>query len=209
MENSTIMVKQKFNKKFLNCNKLFSQRLLGKAVALIAILSALVGANCGMTGEVPFTEYQVKALFILNFIKYVDWPDGTFADTNAPIVIGVLGENKITKDLGNSIKGRTDSRQISIRQVEKNDDLQKFQILFISASEKKRLVEILVKTKSLPVLTVGETEGFIDQGGIINFVMKEKKVRLEINARVASEAGLHISSKLLSVADVVRGKDSR
>ncbi len=177
-----------------------------RAMALLGLAAWLLGAT-GSGANLSLTEYQVKSLFLLNFTKYVDWPAGAFADTNAPVTIGVYGENKFGDDLPKAVAGKTaGGRSITVRQIEKTEDLGKCHILFISGSEKKRVAEILGRVKALPVLTVGETDQFIDQGGIINFTMKEGKVRLEINLQSARAANLQVSSKLLSVADAVQGK---
>ena len=170
------------------------------------LMFLLVGAHLGFCGEAEFTEYQVKALFLMNFTKYVDWPATAFAGTNAPITIGVYGENNFGDDLPKTVAGRkVNGRSIVIRQIDSTNDLVKCQMLFISRSEKNNEGEILRQLKVSPVLTVGENEPFTAQGGMINFVMKDGKVRLEINLAAAQQANLRISSKLLSVADVVKG----
>lgn len=180
---------------------------LKKAISLIAFCGLLFRAANVAGGEVSMTEYQVKALFLLNFTKYVDWPPVSFAGTNTPIIIGLYGEDKFGDALKQAVEGKTISgRRIILQRFEKDDESGKCHILFISDSEKKRLGEILDKIRALPVLTVGETDQFMEQGGVINFVKKEGKIRLEINLDAARQAKLEISSKLLSVADVVKGK---
>ena len=152
-------------------------------------------------------ESQVKALFLFNFAKYVDWPPAVFAGTNAPIIIGLIGEDRFGDALKKMVEGkRVSGRQILIQPIEKDSDLGKCQILFISDSEKNRLSEILDKIKALPVLTVGETDQFMESGVVINFVKKEGKIRLEINLEAARQARLEISAQLLRVADVVKGQ---
>ncbi len=179
------------------------KNLLRKAISLVAFCGLLVRAANAAGAEPSMTEYQVKALFLLNFTKYVDWPTNAFAGTNAPIVIGLYGENKFGDALTKAVEGRTVSgRQIVIQPIEKNGDPGKCQVLFISDSEKNHLGEILDNIKALPVLTVGETDQFLERGGMINFVKKEGKIQLE----GARRAKLEISSKLLGVADVVKGK---
>ena len=124
---------------------------------------------------------------------------------NSPIVIGLYGENKFGDALVKAVEGRTVSgRQIVIQPIEKNGDPGKCQILFISDSEKNRLGEILDKIKALPVLTVGETDQFMERGGMINFVKKEGRVRLEINLDAAKQTPLTISSKVLALAKIIR-----
>jgi hypothetical protein len=180
---------------------------LKKAISLIAFCGLLFRVANVAGGEVSMTEYQVKALFLLNFTKYVDWPPVSFAGTNTPIIIGLYGEDKFGDALKQAVEGKTISgRRIILQRFEKDDESGKCHILFISDSEKKRLGEILDKIRALPVLTVGETDQFMEQGGVINFVKKEGKIRLEINLDAARQAKLEISSKLLSVADVVKGK---
>ena len=123
------------------------------------------------------------------------------------MVIGVLGEGKFGGDLAKTVEGKSvQCRPILVRQIQTPEDSGKCHILFIGSSEKAGLVEILNRIKTKPVLTVGETDQFMEQGGVINFVKKEGKVRLEINLEAARQAKLEISSKLLSVADVVKGK---
>ena len=182
-------------------------RLIRKAIAMAAWFGLIAGSNHGFCAETPLTEHQVKSLFLLNFAKYVDWPSDVFTAPDAPIVIGVLGEGKFGGELAKTVEGKNiQGRPILIRQIQTPEDSGKCHILFIGSSEKAGLVEILKRIKTKPVLTVGETDQFMEQGGVINFVKKEGKVRLEINLEAARQAKLEISSKLLSVADVVKGK---
>jgi hypothetical protein len=95
-----------------------------------------------------------------------------------------------------------------IQETASEEDWSKCQIIFISSSEKTRLPAIMAKIKTAPVLTIGETEGFLEQGGMINFTKKEDRIRLEINLEAARLAKVQISSKLLSVADAVKGKSN-
>jgi hypothetical protein len=176
-------------------------------MALLSLVFLLLGVNFGFGGEASLPEYQVKALFLFNFAKYVDWPVDTFAEAATPFVIGMIGESKIGDNLRKAVDGKNVSgRPIVVRQIEKGEDLGKCQILFVSVSEKKRAGEIANQLKGRSVLTVGESEQFTQQGGVINFTKKEGKVRLEIDLGAARQARLQISSKLLSVADSVTGK---
>lgn len=177
---------------------------LGGLVAWLGLASAAPGL---LAGEAPMREYQVKALFLMNFPKYVEWPAVSFGSTNTPIVIGIVGENRFGNDLDKAVEGKqVNGRRITVRQLERDTDFAGCHVLFIGASERKRLSEILARVAALPVLTVGEDEQFMQQGGIINFVKKEGKVRLEINADAARRSNLEVSSQLLGVADVVKGK---
>jgi YfiR/HmsC-like len=183
------------------------RNLMRRVFALVTGCAWLLAAGHGFGGETSLTEYQVKSLFLMNFVKYVDWPVQAFADTTSPIVIGLYGEDKFSDALTQAVEGRQVSgRRIIVRTNESGEDAGKCHVLFISASENNHLGEILGKVRTLPVLTVGEAEGFMAQGGVINFVKRDGKVHLEINLTAAHLAGLVISSKLLGVADFVEGK---
>jgi hypothetical protein len=156
-------------------------------------------------GSLP--ESQVKALFLLNFTKYVDWPPQAFAASNSPIMLGLYGETKLGEVLKNVAAGKkVGDHPIVFRQIESPDEFSQCHILFISDSESSRMRGLLEKAGALPILTVGEDAVFGQNGGIINFVLKNGNVRLEIDLAAARKAGLTISSRLLAVADVVKGK---
>jgi len=173
--------------------------------------SVSLGLGCAVCqvgrAEGALTEYQVKALFLLNFIKYVDWPPDAFAASNAPIIIGLHGQSKLRETLNAAVASKgVGDRAIVIRQIDTTDDLSACNILFISDAESSRMSGILNKARLLPILTVGEDAAFAQNGGMINFVLKNGNVRLEIDLAAARKAGLTIHSRLLAVADVVRGK---
>jgi hypothetical protein len=172
------------------------------------ILGVLLRAGSVQAAETPaLSERQVKALFLFNFAKYVEWPAGAFSNSSAPIVIGVVGEDGFSDEFRRVTGDRTvNDRKVVIKQIEDLADLKDCQILFIGSSEKERLTEILEAVKNSAVLTVGETDRFLLQEGMINFTKKENKIRLEINLVPAQRVNLKLSSKLLTVADVVLGK---
>jgi len=160
-------------------------------------------------GDASLPEYQVKALFLLNFTKYVDWPPNAFAGSNTAITIGLYGESKLGEALKNVVAGKSvGGRAIVVRHLESADDSSQCHIVFISDSEAPRMREILNRASALPILTVGEDDLFAQNGGIINFVLKNGNVRLAIDLTAAKKAGLTISSRLLAVADVVKGKSN-
>ena len=176
-------------------------------IALKLLLALLFMGGWVLGSEPPLmTEKQVKALFLVNFAKYVDWPSDSLAAGNDSFVIGLFGECKLADDLAKAVVGRTVSGHgIRIQQVRNQDEARACRIVFISHAEKKRLVELLEQVRGLPVLTVGETDEFCQLGGIITFIKKDDKVRLQIELDAARRAGLEISSRLLSVADRVNG----
>jgi len=143
----------------------------------------------------------------VNFAKYVDWPELP-DQTNLPIVICVLGKDNFGGALKKMIEGKTvNGRPFAIRHAGSIREVQgSCQILFISESEKRHTREILEQLNRTGILTVGETGHFLQNGGIINFTVKDEKVRLEVNLAAAERAKLKISSRLLSVAEVTKGK---
>jgi hypothetical protein len=151
------------------------------------------------------SEYQVKAIFLLNFLKYVEWPVAAHSTTNSPFKVVHVGEDRFAPDFAAFAKSKTiDHRAVALKRSGASDDWQRSHVLFVSGSERRNVRNILSAVKGRPVLTVGESDNFIAEGGMINFVMKDNKVRLHINLAAAEKAGLKISSRLLGVADVVK-----
>ncbi|MGA2138400.1 MAG: YfiR family protein [Verrucomicrobiia bacterium] len=183
---------------------------LARRVTVLAtvILSVLLMAGPGNAAETPaLSERQVKALFLFNFAKYVDWPADVLSSSNAAIVIDVVGEDGFCDEFKRVTGDRTvNGRKVVVKQVEGTADLKECQILFIGVTDKGRLSEILEAVKNSAVLTVGETDRFLTLEGMINFTKKENKIHLEINLVPAQRVNLKLSSKLLTVADVVLGK---
>jgi hypothetical protein len=152
------------------------------------------------------SEYQVKAAYLFNFLKFVEWPEESFADPLAPIVIGVVGEDPFGNALPQVVVGKTvQGRDLVIRIYRPGEDLRGAHILFISASERKRLPMILSSLHGSSVLTVADTAGFLDAGGMIQFLNENGRVRFAINVDATGRAKLKMSSKLLSLAKVVGG----
>ncbi|MGD0920157.1 MAG: YfiR family protein [Terriglobia bacterium] len=150
-------------------------------------------------------EYQVKAAFLYNFAKFVEWSPEAVPKADAPFILGVVGEDPFGPVLEETLKGKTaNGHPFAIRRFRREEDARGCQILFTSSSDQRYIRSLLAILKGSSVLTVGETEGFCRLGGIVNFTLEEDKVRFEINRDAAERARLKISSKLLSVAKVVR-----
>ena len=152
-------------------------------------------------------EYEVKAVFLYNFAKFVEWPPNFPSEGNDPFVIGILGQDPFGAAVEQALLRKTiNGRPLAIKRVKHAQDTRGCQILFISASESKRLKAHLAQLKGDPVLTVGDTENFAQEGGVIAFTLEDNRVRFEINVDAAQRAGLRISSRLLSLAKIVRGE---
>jgi hypothetical protein len=149
-------------------------------------------------------EYQVKAAFLYNFAKFVEWPPQAFKSPSDPIVIGVLGKNPFGDALAAAVAGKAwGGRGFQVREILNAEQAAGCQIVFISSSERKRLGALLTGIANAAVLTVGETDNFIGAGGIVNFKIDAGTVRLQINVEAARKQQLHISAKLLSLAEIV------
>lgn len=182
-----------------------TEKWFGRVMVLFGWIALLLASNSGFGDEPLLTQYQVEAIFLINFAKYVDWPATAFPNPTAPITIGVVGTDPFGDNLPHIIEGKTfNGRSFVIKDLASDSDLGGCQILFISDSEASRMGEVLDRAGALPILTVGEDEEFAQDNGIINFVLKDGKVRLEIDLTAAKKNGLTISSRLLSVADVVK-----
>ncbi len=168
-------------------------------IVLLLLLTISVGFSAAAQ-QTP-TEYQIKAAFLFNFAKFVEWPPESFRDTNSPIIIGVLGKNVFGNDLEKTIRDKTvNNRHFEFRQFDTTKEAAHCHILFISPSIKDSLPKILSDFHNASILTVSETDHFLEAGGMINFTIEDNKIRFQINDEAAKKAGLRISAKLLSLA---------
>ena len=175
-------------------------------VACLVCLSLLTAApsRAQNTDSSDSSEYLIKAGFTYNFAKLMEWPSGAFAQPDSPIVIGVLGTDPFNGTLDQVLKGKqANGRAFEVKHLKWGADLRGCNILFVSDSETGHLDELFHSIKGLPVLTIGETPGFAQRGGIINFVVEDNRVRFEIDVDAAKQANINISSRLLSLATIV------
>ena len=174
-----------------------------EAVSCSKAASRFINTLTGRNSAPPGCS-EIKAAYLYNFINYIDWPAEALPPAGGTITIGIVGENPFGAALdplkGKQIKGRT----LAVKQVASAKDLEQCQIVFICASEKSRLPEILGQLKDAKLLTVSEIDGFAEQGGVINFISERNKVRFEINPEAARRTGLTISSELLKLAKLVK-----
>lgn len=177
--------------------KLYSRGSLS-ALLIIFLISLISGSLSGS----EIRAYEIKAAFLYNFVKFVEWPDSLLKQSRGVITVGILG----TGDFGDAfdvITGRSvKDMKLSVRYFEKTEDIRACHLLFVGSSENGRLKEIIESVQGYPVLTVGEAEEFSALGGIIRFYTENNKVRFEINISAASKADLRISAKLLEVAKI-------
>lgn len=171
-----------------------------KLFAALGVILLMVTSRCYSQSQGP-TESQVKAAFIYNFPKFVTWPDDAFQETNAPLVVGLLGKNPFGGELEKALSGKfIGTHPIKFELVKTVTEAKACHVLFIGVSDKDRLKQTIGELKGAQILTVGDQPDFARSGGIINFVREGDRIHFEINANAATAAHLKISSKLLSLA---------
>jgi hypothetical protein len=147
------------------------------------------------------TATQIKAAFLYNFAKFVEWPPATFPEADSPIIIGLMEGDPMSPALDVLAGKIVQGRKLIIKRSTRIDDLKKSQIFFTSISDLVQLRKNLATFHGLPVLTVtDEVKNFLSTGGVINFVTLEDRIRFEINSEMAQQSGLRISSHLLKLA---------
>lgn len=178
-------------------------------VAMLLCVFSVAWRGAPAEPQAP-AEYQVKAAFLYDFVKFVEWPAEALSNDRAPIIVGVLGKDPFGSMLDDVILGKAiNGHRIQILHTNSVQDLKVCQIAFISSSEVKRLPKILAGLRGSSILTVGEADHFAQLGGMIQFTLEGNKVRFAINVDAAERARLKVSSKLLSLATVVHDEAGR
>ena len=150
-------------------------------------------------------EYRLKLAYLYNFAQFVKWPPEAFRGSAAPLTVCVAGPNPFQGELEQGLRGRTvDGHPIEIKRLKANDDPGDCHMMFVRASEKKQAPRLFAAVKGSSTLTVGETKGFADMGGVINLTLEGNKLRFEINLDAAQQTRLKISSKLLALGKIVK-----
>jgi hypothetical protein len=177
-------------------------RLAAASLGLgICLCAPMVGR--GAEPERLAGEYQVKAAYLFNFAKFVEWPVGAFATPDAPLVIGIYGPDPFGAALEALVRDkRVAGRPLVIRRSGSITDLRTSHLVFVSATAKDALPAVLARLSGATVLTVGEDERFIESGGVVRFELVDGRVGFTIDVGAASRARLTISSQLLRLARV-------
>ena len=148
-------------------------------------------------------EYQVKAAFLLNFTKFVEWPEGAFEDEHSPLAICILGEDPFGSALNDMVKGEAvNGHEVVIRRIHRVPASKECQVLYVERSERE--ASKILGALGPGILTVGEGEMFLRDGGMVAFVIEDRRVRFDINQRAAAKAMLTLSSRLMMVARSVQ-----
>lgn len=167
-------------------------------------LLVLAGATSILPQATPSVEYQVKAAFLLNFAKFVEWPQDAFQTEKAPITLCVFRRNPFGNTLDEVLREKTiNNRELQARQISDLAELKTCQVVFVTDTEGKQLSEVLNRLKGSSALVVGESEDFAERGGAIQFFLENNKLRFAINVDAIHRARLQASSKLLALARIV------
>ena len=179
----------------------FRRRFLQIVVVAVAWLS-LQSATFAAPNQ-P-TEYEVKAAYLYQFGKFVEWPEGASSGSSNDFAICTLGVDPFGSVLDQTISGRSvQGRKVIAKRLSSVSDASECKILFVGSSEQNRTAEILKIVQGKGILTVGERADFITQGGMVQFQVEQNKVRFEINLPAVERSNLKVSSQLLKVARVV------
>jgi hypothetical protein len=158
-------------------------------------------AATGRSWAADDLEHQVKAAFLYNFAKFVEWPGDTFEGPGDPVTFCVVGDDPFGEILDAVVEGENlAGRRLIVHRTRDLAELRDCHVVFVPRSERGRQGRILESLRNRSVLTVGEADGFLTEGGIIRFVLEQNKVRFDISPEAAESSGLKVSSKLLRLA---------
>lgn len=178
-----------------------------RVIISLIIIFVCYGMFCGTSStyaKPKSKEYHIKAAFLLNFVKFIQWPSHALSDTSTSLNINILGYDPFNEALDTIENKIVKNKKLVIKRISRIEEMKECQILFISTPEKKIMSEILSKIKDRPILTVSETNDFCQSGGIINFIAVNNKIRFEINVEAAKRSDLIISSKLLKLSKIIK-----
>lgn len=174
---------------------------------MVFVSGAALAAPAPPAGRAP--EYAVKAAYLYNFTHFVEWPGHVFATAEAPMVIGVLGEDPFGPVLDQAITNKSaQGRSLEVRRLKQPAEMEGCHILFVCASEARRLPEVLEAAHRKNILTVSDLDRFAELGGVISLFTENNKVRFRINLSAAERAGTRISSQLLRLGPIIREKET-
>jgi len=181
-------------------------RLLAAGAELLSCLLVFLSVVTSAHALTPAGEYEVKAAFLVNFAGFVRWPGAAFANAASPFVVCVAGEDPFGAAFEPFKQNKVAGRSLDVRSLDSSSAVPgNCHILFVAGSETPRLSGILGALRTTPVLTVSDLEDFAVDGGMIQFYLRDEKVRFEINQQAAEAAGLKIDARLLKLSSPARG----
>ena len=180
-----------------------TNRYLAALISIAILVGAAIPLSSARAKKPLLYEYRIKAAFLYNFAKFIQWPESAFIDPESPVFICILGQDPFMGAL-QSIAGKTiRGRRIVISHSKNVMAVKGCHILFVAESEKSRIKHTISKFKGSPVLTVSDMDNFVKADGMIGMVRVDNKIRFQINLVSAQDSGLTISSQLLKLAQNV------
>jgi hypothetical protein len=180
-------------------------RLLHGARRVAVLMVALGTVAIAAFAQGPADEAQVKAAFMYNFLKFVDWPADAFNGPRDSLIVGILGSGPTADAAARFLNGKSvHGRAVVIRRLKDDGPRPTIHALFIGNADTSRTRAVLDAVANAAVLSIGESTDFAEDGGVIGLLVEKQKVRFEINTDAAAGAGLKVSSKLLALARIVR-----
>lgn len=181
--------------------------MLRKFVIIITLLASIgVSSETALSKAAQNEEnlaYKIKAAYILNFAKFVSWPEKAFDSAESPFVIGILGTDPFGEAISPITTKTVGGRKIILRYFQRVEEVGSCHFLFVGLSESDKLKEILSFLSGQNIATVSEMDGFVQAGGIFQFMVKDERINFLINLKAAHENELSIASQLLDLAMVV------
>ena len=176
-----------------------------RTVTMVLLILTAGFELSGQSSAQTVEESRVKAAYLYNFAKFVDWPPGAFQNPDDPAVICVVGDERTSDVLEAAVSGRkANGRPVQARRPRSPEEFKSCHLLFIGFSDKERIAELLNRLQRSSVLTVGQSDQFISLGGMINLALRNSTIELEIAPEASTAVGLKISSRLLVVARLVK-----
>ena len=172
-------------------------------VLLTSIIWLLPAPPPVYAGSKKLQEYKIKAAFIYNFAKYVTWPKKTFVDENAPLILGLMGDNPFAKEIYKIDGKLVHDRKLRVIVIKDFAQTKSCNLLYLSPSESGKMSEIQAFLRHENILTVSDMADFAVGGGMIELIIVNGKIRFIINPEAAEQAGLKISSQLLKLAIIL------
>lgn len=174
------------------------------AALFIVVFGSVVSVRAQ---EAAPSEAQVKAAFLLNFAKYVEWPPSAFPETGKPIVVGIFDDDEVAREFSVMSEKRTvEGHPFQLVRITTPEQCRACHIVFIGFSQTRRCADLLPTLRASDILTVGENDDFMDLGGMINLTQRERRIAIEVNMESVRASKLKVSSKLLALATLKGGK---
>ena len=177
-------------------------------VIAAAILLCLLFAVMFTAGfQSSSVEAQIKAAFLFNFAQFIQWPEAAFTDRNTPFTMCTVGDS-FDSALEKTVEAEMlNGRRVTVRRLNAMEPVKGCHLLYVGRIQTQRAIEIITSAEGMPVLTVGDSEDFINAGGMIRFTESGRRIRFEINPDAAERVSLKVSSRLLRLADIARPRE--